>query len=81
MFFAANDDAISGLITAGAYSEADGDVIVICSKKVTAMQQRNPGGSFRDGTLSPTYVSLGPLLADATDLDDLRDAFRKRVSI
>jgi hypothetical protein len=79
--FAANDDTINTLLGEGVFTEDDGDVIIICSKNVTPPQQRNPGGAYRDGSVGPRYVSLGTMLKDAADLDDLRDAFRKKVSV
>lgn len=81
VFLAANDDAVGTLLDAGAFSEDDEDVVVICSKKVTDRQQRSPGASLRSGSLGPRYISLGQMLLGAADLDDLRDAFRKEVSV
>jgi hypothetical protein len=81
VIFAANDDTINTLLGEGAFAEDEDDVIIICSKNVTPPQQRNPGGVYRDGSVGPRYVSLGNMLRDATNLDDLRDAFRKKVSV
>ena len=81
VFLAANDDNITGLLTEGAFSEDDGDVVVICSRKVNARQQRSPRATYRDGSLGPRYISFGAMLADAQDLDTLRNNFRNEVSI
>lgn len=81
VFLASGDDAIGQLIDAGAFRDDDTDVVVVCSRKVADPQQRSPSGRHRDGSLGPRYVSLGPMLAGAKDLDDLRDAFRKEVAV
>lgn len=81
VFLAANDDNITGLMDDGAFGEDDGDVVVICSRKVSSRQQRNPSSIFRDGSTGPRYVSFGSMLADAIDLSALRDDFRNEVSI
>jgi hypothetical protein len=81
VFLAANDDAVGTLLEACAFSDSDEDVVVICSKKVTDRQQRSPSATYRSGSLGPRYISLGTMLSTATDLDDLRDAFRKEVSV
>ena len=77
VFLAANDSAVGSLLDAGAFEEDSADVVVICSKKVTDRQQRNPSASFRDGLIGPRYVSLGTMLAESPTLDELRDRFRK----
>ena len=81
VFLAANDENITGLLEAGAFDEVDDDVVVVCSRKVGGRQQRSPRTSLRDGSLGPRYVSFGPMLASATNLDGLRDDFRNEVSI
>ena len=81
IFLTANDDAIGALLDAGAFREDDKDVVVVCSKKVTDRQQRNPSASLRSGAIGARYVSLGTMLSNAPDLADLRDAFRKEVSV
>jgi hypothetical protein len=81
IIFAANDDTINTLLGEGVFAEDDSDVVVICSKNVTPPQQRNPGGVYRTGSVGPRYVSLGVMFKDAANLDDLRDAFRKKISI
>lgn len=81
VIFAANDDTISTLLGEGVFAEEDSDVVIICAKNVTPPQQRTPGGVYRDGSVGPRYVSLGTMLKDAATLDDLRDAFRKKVSV
>ena len=81
VFLAANDDNITSLMEAGAFDEDDDDVVVICSRKVGGRQQRSPRTSLRDGSLGPRYVSFGPMLANATSLEELRDDFRNEVSI
>lgn len=81
VFLAANDDAIGDLLGEGVYDQDDANVIVICSRKVADEQQRNPSGRYRDGLAGPRYISMGPMLAEASDLDDLRDAFGKAVGL
>lgn len=81
VFLAASDDNITRLMKAGAFGEDDRDVVVICSREVRARQQRSPSSTFRDGSLGPRYISFGSMLADARDLDDLRNNFRNEVSI
>jgi len=81
VFLAANDDNVTSLITEGAFSEDDKDVVVICSRKVSGRQQRSPRATYRDGSHGPRYISFGTMLANANDLDDLRDNFRNEVSI
>ena len=81
VFLVATDDNITSLMEAGAFDEDDDDVVVICSRKVGGRQQRSPRTSLRDGSLGPRYVSFGPMLANATSLDGLRDDFRNEVSI
>lgn len=81
IFFAANDDVISNLLSQGAFDETDDEAVVICSGRVTERQQRNPSGGKRDGSLGPRYVAFGPMLADAANLGDLRDRFRGEVAL
>jgi len=81
VFLAANDDNVTGLMDDGAFGEDDEDVVVICSRKVSGRQQRNPRSIYRDGSIGPRYISFGSMLADATDLGALRDDFRNEVSI
>jgi hypothetical protein len=81
VFLAANDDNITGLMDAGAFGEADEDVVVICARKVSGRQQRNPRPNYRDGSIGPRYISFGSMLADAKDLGALREDFRNEVSI
>lgn len=81
VFLAANDDAIGDLISEGVYDPGDPDTIVICSRKIADAQQRSPSGRYRDGSLGARYISLGPMLSEAQNLDDLRDAFGKAVGL
>ncbi len=81
IFLAANDDSIGDLLGDGAYGQTDADVIVICSRRVADEQQRSPSGRYRDGQVGPRYISLGPMLAEAQDLADLRDAFGKAIGL
>lgn len=81
IFLAANDSAVGSLLDAGAFDEDSADVVVICSKKVTDRQQRSPTASFRSGLIGPRYVSLGTMLSESPTLDELRDRFRKEVSV
>lgn len=81
VFMAANDSAVGSLLEAGAFDEDSADVVVVCSRKVTDRQQRSPSASLRNGQPGPRYVSLGTILAEAPTLEDLRDRFRKEVSV
>lgn len=81
VFFAANDDAITSLMECGAFGEEDEDVVLVCSKRVSHRQQRNPSANRRTGKIGPRYIGFGPLLAEASDLEALRDAFRTEVSL
>lgn len=81
VFLAANDDNITNLLGCGAFDEADSDAVVICSGRVAERQQRSPSGGRRDGSLGPRYIALGPMLLEATDLDDLRDRFRGEIGL
>lgn len=81
VFMAANDSTVGSLLEAGAFDEDSSDVVVVCSRKVTDRQQRSPRASFRNGQIGPRYVSLGTILSEASTLDELRDRFRKEVSV
>lgn len=81
VFLAANDLMITGLLKCGAFEENDGDAVVICSSRIAAPQQRSPSGSRRDGSVAPRYVSLSSLLAESTDIDDLRERFRGEIAL
>ena len=81
VFFAANDDTVTTLLEQAAFDEDDRDVVLICSKRVSERQQRNPSRTYRTGKFGPRYLSFGPMLAGAPDLDALRDAFRKEVAV
>jgi hypothetical protein len=81
VFFAASDDNITSLMDCGAFDEDDRDVVLICSRRVSERQQRNPSVNLRNGKIGPRYVALGPMLAEAASLDALRDNFRDQVAI
>jgi hypothetical protein len=81
LFFAANDDTVTSLLEAGAFDETDNDAVVVCSGRVSERQQRSPSASMRSGAIGPRYVAFGPMLGDATDLNDLRDRFRSEVGL
>lgn len=81
VFLAANDDNVTALLDAGAFDEADADVVVICSRKVTARQQRSPSGSYRTGAVGLRYISFGPMLENASDIETLRNDFRSEIAI
>jgi hypothetical protein len=81
VFFASNDDNITSLIECGAIQEDDEDVVLICSKRVSARQQRSPSPSLRTGSIGPRYIAFGPMLAAASDLAALRDRFREEVAL
>ena len=81
VFLAANDDTITSLLECGAFDEIDDDAVVICSGRVADRQQRSPRGDWRNGSLGPRYIALGPMLGDAADLGDLRDRFRGEVGL
>lgn len=81
VFFAANDDNIASLIECGAFAEDDADVVLLCSKRVTARQQRNPSANYRTGISEPRYIAFGPMLNQSTDLDSLMAQFRAEIAI
>jgi hypothetical protein len=81
VFFAANDDNIASLIECGAFAEDDTDVVLLCSKRVTARQQRNPSANYRTGVSGPRYIAFGPMLQQTPDLDSLLSDFRAEVAI
>jgi hypothetical protein len=81
VFFAANDENITSLMDCGAYDEDDGDVVLICSRNVSARQQRSPKANLRDGKIGPRYLAFGPMLALAGNLAELKDYFRSEVAI
>lgn len=81
VFFAANDDSIASLIECGAFAEDDVDVVLLCSKRVTERQQRNPSANYRTGVSGPRYIAFGPMLQQTTDIDSLLSEFRAEVAI
>jgi hypothetical protein len=81
VFFAANDDNITSLMECGAFDEDDPDVVLICSRRVSVRQQRNPSVNLRSGKMGPRYLAFGPMLAEAASLDDLLSTFRTEVAI
>jgi hypothetical protein len=81
VFFAANDDNITSLMECGAFDSDDSDVVLICSRRVSERQQRNPSSNLRTGKIGPRFLALGPMLAESASLDDLRDRLRAEVSI
>ncbi|TBA13870.1 SIR2 family protein (plasmid) [Rhizobium ruizarguesonis] len=81
VFFAANDDNIASLIECGAFAEDDADAVLLCSKRVTARQQRNPSANYRTGVSGPRYIAFGPMLHQTADLDSLLSDFRAEVAI
>lgn len=76
VFFAANDDVISGLLEAGAFTESDPDVVVVCAKQIRGRQARGPGGVYRSLKPQARFVAFGPMLAEAANTDDLVQLFR-----
>jgi hypothetical protein len=81
VFFAANDDNITSLMECGAFDEDDPDVVLICSRRVSVRQQRNPSVNLRTGKMGPRYLAFGPMLSEAPSLDDLLSSFRAEVAI
>lgn len=81
VFLAADDDKITSLLECGAFDEVDDDVVVICSGRVAARQQRSPSGGWRDGTVGPRYLALGPMLNEAGNIDDLRERFQGEIGL
>jgi hypothetical protein len=81
VFFAANDDNITSLMECGAFDEDDSDVVLICSRRVSVRQQRNPSLNLRSGKMGPRYLAFGPMLAEAASLDALRSTFRTEIAI
>jgi hypothetical protein len=81
VFLAANDDNINQLIATGAFKEADKDVVVICSRKVTPRQQRSPSKSWRTGKAAPRYVSVSELLEGSASFDEVQDRFNSEIGL
>lgn len=81
VFLAANDDNINHLVASGAFDEADDDVVVICSRKVTPRQQRSPSKSWRTGKVPPRYVSISDLLEDSASFDEVQSRFNSEVGL
>ena len=81
IFFAANDDVISGLLEAGAFTESDPDVVVVCAKPLRGRQARGPGGVYRSLKPQARFIAFGPMLADAANTDDLVQSFRLEAAL
>lgn len=81
VFLAANDDNINQLVASGAFDEADDDVVVICSRKVTPRQQRSPSKSWRTGKAPPRYVSVSDLFEGSTSFDEVQNRFNSEVGL
>lgn len=81
VFLAANDDNINQLVASGAFDEADADVVVICSRKITPRQQRSPSTSRRTGKASPRYVSVSDLLDGSASFDEIQSRFNSEVGL
>lgn len=81
VFLAANDDNINQLVASGAFDEADDDVVVICSRKVTPRQQRSPSKSWRTGKAPPRYVSVSDLLEGSASFDEIQSRFNSEVGL
>ena len=81
VFLAANDDIITDLISCGAFSEDDSDAVVVCSKRVSQRQQRNPSANLPGARGGPRYIAFGPMLKDSDDFDQLFANFRQEVAI
>lgn len=81
VFLAANDDNINQLVASGAFDEADDDVVVICSRKVTPRQQRSPSKSWRTGKASPRYVSFSDLLEGSASFVEVQSRFNSEVGL
>lgn len=81
VFFAANDGNINQLVATGAFDEADGDVVVMCSRKVTPRQQRSPSKAWRTGKAPPRYVSLSDLLESSASFDEVQNRFNSEVGL
>jgi hypothetical protein len=81
VFLAANDDSINQLLASGAFDEADADVVVMCSRKVTPRQQRSPSKSLRTGKPPPRYVSVSDLLEGSVSFDEIQDRFISEVGL
>jgi hypothetical protein len=81
VFLAANDENINQLVASGAFDEADDDVVVICSRKVTPRQQRSPFKSWRTGKAPPRYVSVSDLLEGSASFDEVQSRFNSEVGL
>jgi hypothetical protein len=78
VFFAANDENITSLMDCGAYDEDDGDVVLICSRNVSARQQRSPKANLRDGKLARATWPSGRCLRLRATWPSLRIIFGRR---
>ena len=81
IFLAANDDVITDLLSCGAFNEEDSDAVIVCSKRVSPRQQRNPRANLPGRRGGPRYVAFGTILKEADDLDQLSETFRQEVAI
>nr|WP_329760839.1 SIR2 family protein [Stenotrophomonas geniculata] len=81
VFFAADDDKITSLLESGAFDEEEGDVVIICSGRISTRQQRSPRGGWRDGNVGPRYLPLGPMLYEINNIDELQERFRGEIGL
>lgn len=81
VFLAANDAIINQLVASGAFDEADADVVVMCSRKVTPRQQRSPSKSWRTGKPPPRYVSVSDLIEGSASFDEVQNRFNSEVGL
>ncbi len=81
VFLAANDENINLLVASGAFDEADVDVVVICSRKVTPRQQRSPSKFWRTGKAPPRYVSVSDLLEGSASFGEIQNRFNSEIGL
>jgi hypothetical protein len=81
VIFVANSDVDLSLFNEGAYSDDDGDVILIHSADVQPRQKRSPARHLRRGRTTPRHFSIGRLLREAQGIDHLRARFREEAGL
>lgn len=81
VIFAANGDVDLRLFNDGVYSEDDSDVIVIHSTDVQDRPKRSPARQLRNGKTGPRHLSMGKLMREAQNIDELRRRFREEAGI
>jgi hypothetical protein len=81
LMFAAHDNADVRLLSEGAYSDNDDDVVIVHSMDPVERQTRSPAKRLPGGRLRPRHVAMGKLARECANLDDLRTLFRQEVGL